>query len=425
MTTPKLLLLPVHYPFDHGEAFLQAEIPYLARAFDVTIIPLAQASDVHNMREVPPGVHVDSGISEAIPRNAIKTSLWFLRHPKSIFNLLNLAWKDRKRHSFQWARIKYFVRFASQSLIFATETAKKYRNSSISMVYSYWLSQGALATALLKQQDFAPVAISRAHGGDIYEERSVTQGYLPAQEKTITDLDEVICISEHGAAYLKEKYPAQEKKIIVSRLGVPPAPVRNQPSQDGQLHLVSCSYLVPIKRIDLLLQALNLCDFPIVWTHLGGGPLQQHIEKQARNLPANIQWRITGVLPHSQILQFYQENPVDLFINLSVSEGLPVSIMEAMSYGIPVAATDVGGTGELVHDEENGILLPADVTAQQVAETLRQAFQWPETRKNSLREEAFQTWKHLVNAENQFGEFTDHLTEMVRDASPDSLQVSQ
>jgi glycosyltransferase involved in cell wall biosynthesis len=65
------------------------------------------------------------------------------------------------------------------------------------------------------------------------------------------------------------------------------------------------------KGHDDLLAALARLPDRLQWRFelIGGGPLQQHIEKQARNLPANIQWRITGVLPHSQILQFYQENP--------------------------------------------------------------------------------------------------------------------
>jgi len=50
-------------------------------------------------------------------------------------------------------------------------------------------------------------------------------------------------------------------------------------------------------------------------------------------------------LPHNDVLNYYASNPVDVFINTSSSEGLPVSIMEAMSFGIPVIATNVGGTG--------------------------------------------------------------------------------
>jgi glycosyltransferase involved in cell wall biosynthesis len=327
--------------------------------------------------------------------------------------LLGLGWKEKERLSFRWPRIKQFIRFASQSLIVAAEIDKKYPQNAFSIAYSYWLSQGALAAILLKQYGLAPVAISRAHGGDVYPERSQT-GYLPLQGQMIAGLDEVVCISEHGAGYLRKTFPENASKITLSRLGVLPAPVKNRPSQDDRLHLVSCAYLSPVKRIDLLVEALAICDLPVTWTHLGGGPLEDSLRKEAAALPDNIQWEITGTLNHQDLLRFYEENPVDLFINVSVSEGLPVSIMEAMSYGIPVAATDVGGTSELVHDDQNGMLLPKDVTAQQISETLRAFYDLPEARKSRLRENAWQTWKTMVNAEIQFSTFTKHLLELIQ-----------
>ena len=48
------------------------------------------------------------------------------------------------------------------------------------------------------------------------------------------------------------------------------------------------------------------------------------------------------------MLDYYKNNIIDIFINLSASEGIPVSIMDAISFGIPCIATNVGGTGEIV-----------------------------------------------------------------------------
>jgi colanic acid/amylovoran biosynthesis glycosyltransferase len=63
-----------------------------------------------------------------------------------------------------------------------------------------------------------------------------------------------------------------------------------------------------------------------------------------------------GNVENSKILDFYSENYVDLFINFSEFEGVPVSIMEAQSAGIPVLATKVGGTSEIV-SSDNGFLV--------------------------------------------------------------------
>jgi len=62
-------------------------------------------------------------------------------------------------------------------------------------------------------------------------------------------------------------------------------------------------------------------------------------------------------------MKYYENNGVDLFINLSDIEGIPVSVMEAMSYGIPSIARDVGGISELVINGLNGILLPENTDA--------------------------------------------------------------
>ncbi|MGZ5247769.1 MAG: glycosyltransferase, partial [Flavitalea sp.] len=59
----------------------------------------------------------------------------------------------------------------------------------------------------------------------------------------------------------------------------------------------------------------------------------------------------------------------DLFLNVSESEGVPVSIMEAMSAGLPVIATNVGGTREIV-DGSNGVLVNKNISALELSDLL-------------------------------------------------------
>ena len=69
-------------------------------------------------------------------------------------------------------------------------------------------------------------------------------------------------------------------------------------------------------------------------------------------------------------MNYYNTYEIDLFVNLSTIEGVPVSIMEAQSSGIPVLATDVGSSKEIV-DDDNGFLIPKDfeMNLAQVAAT--------------------------------------------------------
>ena len=81
----------------------------------------------------------------------------------------------------------------------------------------------------------------------------------------------------------------------------------------------------------------------------------------------NIRFDFRGYTPNAQIRAFYQSVPVDLFVNCSDVEGIPVSVMEAMACGIPAIGRDVGGMGELI-DGSCGLLLqdqtsPADLAA--------------------------------------------------------------
>ena len=176
---------------------------------------------------------------------------------------------------------------------------------------------------------------------------------------------------------------------------------------------MTCSYLTEVKRLSLLIKALAICKSPITWTHLGGGALLAQLTEQAQNsLPSNILWRFTGVLDNQEILEFYQREPADVFINMSSSEGLPVSIMEAMSYGIPVMATNVGGTAELVN-ADNGFLWSATVTPENIAQTIKDFHDLPMYQKRLKRQAAFQTWRNVVNAESQYTYFTSWIIDTI------------
>ena len=79
-------------------------------------------------------------------------------------------------------------------------------------------------------------------------------------------------------------------------------------------------------------------------------------------------------------------NDVDIFALISEWEGLPISILEAMSHGIPVIASDVGGVSEAVLDNETGILVPYK-SAKQIATFLERLIlkdtQWKKFGKNA------------------------------------------
>ena len=103
---------------------------------------------------------------------------------------------------------------------------------------------------------------------------------------------------------------------------------------------------------------------------LGDGPLMKSlIDFCKRNFKNNIDYNFLGRISNLELFSYYKDNYIDLFMNLSSSEGIPVSIMEAMSFGIPVIATNVGGTAEIVNID-NGYLLSPNPLLEEVAEAI-------------------------------------------------------
>jgi len=218
----------------------------------------------------------------------------------------------------------------------------------------------------------------------------------------VRSVDRLFPVSEHGLLYLQKRYPRAHS--VLSRLGVQKAPALSHPSEDGRMRVVTCSYMVPVKRLDSWVRALTRCQVPVLWTHIGTGPEEQKIRAMAAGLPAHVQWRILGELSNEAVLRYYATHSVDLFVNVSESEGLPVSIMEAFSFGIPVAATSAGGTGELISGD-NGILWSVDVSPEEIAVAIDNFATLPQGAKEKMRNAAVKTWESDVNADRQYSQF--------------------
>ena len=111
-----------------------------------------------------------------------------------------------------------------------------------------------------------------------------------------------------------------------------------------------------------------------------------------------------GIVNNNLILDFYSENYIDLFINVSETEGIPVSIMEAQSAGIPVLATNVGGTSEIVNNK-NGFLIDKSFEVVSVANMIKKYLKSNDEIICEKRNYAYQNWKLNYNAHINYTEF--------------------
>lgn len=265
------------------------------------------------------------------------------------------------------------------------------------ILYAYWGDANALALALHAPQKFTV----RFHRGDLYHDRK-RGGQPSTQHRIVSEAAHVIAISGHGQHYLRRLYPDCREKIDCLYLGVPRQSTPT-PTTAAPFTFASISYAVPVKRLDLLVDTLRTLiqrGEHARWIHIGDGPELPRVARRIAELALTNHVAFVGHLPQAEegLYPFLRTTPIDVVINTSESEGLPVSLMEAISFSIPVIATNVGGTSELVIPS-GGTLLPPNPSADIIADALTThiRLQTPEVaRRRDLSKQAHEV---LFNSE--------------------------
>src|SRR5574344_1737811 len=481
----KIVLLTNTYPYGTGETFLHEEIGYLAKEFSrVYIYPLYLTHGVEQKSEdSQPHNHIIAAHRE-VPSNIIIMRPLLKCDHKSItgllfYGLLNFApLHDIFKEFFKkrvWKNIKRFRIFVSYALmqraIIGNRRVLKemsgYLKENDSLLYCYWGDKSAMILPYLKRQMGikAPFVV-RFHGSDIFEE---AKGLLPFREEIYSSTDYACPVSQKGAEYIKENYPANlPRNIKVSHLGsINKLPYEERvklirkSSSSGEsekiFRIISCSNIIPLKRVELIAKAIilarksikkgygNLCrELQIEWMHIGDGPLLETITQiclTEENIKSghvsgekedDYWFVLTGALRHSEVIEQYGSFRPALFINASRSEGVPVSIMEALSFGVPVIATNVGGTGELFNslngsranepgngnlqqlegEKGIGVLIPNNITSSQLAEYILKFIALPQEERETISKNARTNWEQNWDSDKNYTAFAKWLAQL-------------
>lgn len=284
--------------------------------------------------------------------------------------------------------------------------------------YTYWFDNTGYAASLLKRPGAINTLVARAHGSDVYEERRPDM-YMPFKRQFSNFFDRIFAISLQGKTYLQTRYNIPENKIELFRLGVNISDKTSVPTSANVLHIVSISFCAPVKRIDRIIDALALLsnilasDKSIVWTHIGGGKLLSELERYAQERLGslnNISYNLLGHRTNSDVLDYLGKTDIDVLLNTSESEGIPVSMMEAMSFGIPVIGPWVGGIPEIV-DESCGILLSSSPSPNEIAQALLPIEQF---KKSQIRESAKEKIRLHYDASRNYPAFISSLMSHIK-----------
>lgn len=396
-----LFFFTAEFPYGKSETFIENEIDILAQHFQSIIIFPYHSSGKNPTRSFPQNTHV----VPKIPSESFRTSRIFLKNFFPILYFFGLEWWNSPQK-------KYILFNAKQILVllckgfydaqFIESHLPQMESRSNSTFYSFWMNDWALALAILKHQNKIPDFIFRVGGFDIYDERH-PGNYLPFRYLIYKYVKRVYPNTRLGVDYIQKKQMFPEK-ITLSYWGTRDRGM-NEFSDSLPFRIVSCSNVIPLKRVELIIAILSHLKFKIDWVHFGDGGEMEHIQQLASKLPENISVAFKGQVSNQEVLKFYQQTPVHLFITTSSTEGLPVSIQEAISFGIPIVATAVGGIPEIVN-EQTGILIPADFDPKYIS-TVIDEFLHSEKNSEAFRNSIRRYWEENFEAKNNYRRFCE------------------
>lgn len=408
-----LILFAKGFPYGAGEPFLESEYRLYRERFDKVLLVTSCKKGTKPTRTL------DDPAIEVLPDHT-----QFRHLPSMVLGLgrmltdgmfyRELAYLIRKGlfTPRQLVSVMLCALTANNQAAKAHKWLKKHPEFQQAVLYSYWMHIPAYASVRLKKRLGGRVrALSRAHGFDVYLQRHSGE-YLPYHSQLYRELDQIAVISQNGKQALLTRY-GEAGKVCVHRLGAMDRQKQNPVADRQVFRIVTCARTIPLKRLDRLVDALCLLTHrPICWTHIGTGQCQQELERYAaERLPENVTAEFMGFLPNTEIYNCYATKPFHIFINVSETEGVPVSIMEAMSFHIPVIATAVGGTPELIEEGKNGYLLPERFTDEALAERICQVMELGEEDYRSLRTHAREKFQQEYSAEPNYRKFIEYLSE--------------
>lgn len=367
----RLLLLTTNHPFTYtgGETmFIVPELPHLVEAFAASGVGVAPLHDTGEQLPMPEGATLLRGLAAAWRAHRVAA---YLRAP-AWPGFWPELWRGLRQGGLIGA-VRVWRWAAAAQAVWRWLPAAVQADESV-LLYTYWRGGATLAAARWARQHAGCAAVTRVHRYELYAD-AFARPFQPWVSVYDT-LARVIPISRHGQDYLLG-LGVSPARIALARLGVPAAPWRTAASTDGVCRLVSCSTVTPVKRVPFTARAIVAFARAhpaqrVEWLHFGGGPELAAVELELRAAPPNLHAALRGRVAHAEVAAHYAQVPVDLFVLLSASEGLPVAIQEALAAGIPVLACDVGGVGEAVPDSgDNGALLAPDVGVDGVVGRLR------------------------------------------------------
>lgn len=371
------------------ENFLRSELPMLNERYDLTVVNFGTTETEwqSNIRliQYKEIISIFSMIKSII-RAFLDFEVW-----KEIARIIR-----SNKHIVKRIKFIFWFYIEAQKQYYSLNKQLPLSINDDAIIYCYWNFVHCFAVTSNRHLHPSIKIIARMHGYDLFHYR-MTCGWQPFKQIIDHNLDKIVFAADYSMQYYLNYYHIKKQdKHVASYLGTRnnykiPAYKRKIP-----FRMVSCANAISIKRIHLIIEALALIeDINLEWIHFGDGNLFDELRNQAVSFldyKENVKWNMCGNVRNEDILRYYAENQVDCFITTTSTEGgSPVSVMEAMSFGVPIIATSVTSLPQMI--KENGILLPENPVPKDIAEAIQKIAGMHENELKRMREHSRKLWE--------------------------------
>ena len=347
----KIVYITVQAPFGKGETFILNEMVALKRlGADLLVIPRNPSKEVFHKDAAESVINYTLRIPLVNIEIVTNLLVFLLSNPFTGFKvIIDII--------FNSGNLKTIIKNLAV-LPKALYLAKILKGINISHIHAHWGTTTSTIAYIISELTGTPWSLT-LHRGDINERNMLTAKAESARF--------VRCISEREKnRFLKIVGREYRDKVKVIHIGVDCDTVVQAPSgKREKCIIVTPAYLYPVKGHKYLIDACSiLMDRGVKFKcyFYGDGFLRQELETRIEKEHLNEFIEMPGIIPYEELMEMYRAGKVDVVVLPSINtddgthEGIPVSLMEAMSYGIPVISTNTGSIPELIGDE-NGIMV--------------------------------------------------------------------
>lgn len=258
------------------------------------------------------------------------------------------------------------------------------KRNDYDLTHSFFTVPCGYLSLRLKKKFGLPYIVS-LRGSDVpgYSERFtfIYSLLTPLIKRIWKDAQFVISNSEGLKALALRSKPEKEIGVIYNGIDVQEFHPQPELHDANEFRLICGTRVTPRKGIRFLIQAMDVLavKYPqIRLVVVGEGDEKQSLENLVRGIGLSDKVNFLGFVPREKAAEYYGRG--DVYVSPSLNEGMANFMLECMALGMPIVATDVGGTRELLTEGENGLIIKVGDYAD-IAEKIEYLLQNPDLKE--------------------------------------------